>query len=244
MPIETKVSGVWKRVTDIDVKVGGAWKDVSNVHTRVSGVWKEVFANPFEFNETISANTANYDLRAAAVTAGWNQSDPVVANVTVNSGVRCYATTTGVRGFSVPATFPALSTIEINHAGDTIGKGGNGGNGQPAGFAGSAGGTAMYLRFPVTLNNTGKIEGGGGGGGGGTAGDNAGCWVAQEIYGMDSPKWRLFKDWLLTDAPSKIRVPYLKYGEDFAKYISDKPEFKEMIKIWMDNKIAFIEEME
>ena len=36
---------------------------------------------PFNFTPTISEYTLNYNLRAAAVAAGWNQTDPLIATV-------------------------------------------------------------------------------------------------------------------------------------------------------------------
>ncbi|MFB0964490.1 MAG: hypothetical protein QMC36_02145 [Patescibacteria group bacterium] len=36
---------------------------------------------------TISASTNNYDVRAAAVSAGWDQVQPLSATVTVGAGV-------------------------------------------------------------------------------------------------------------------------------------------------------------
>jgi hypothetical protein len=63
------------------------------------------------------------------------------------------------------------------------------------------------------------------------------CWVAREVYGNSNPQWLLFRDYLFTDAPSWFRKIYLKFGERFAKFISNKPKFKTVIKNWMDSKI-------
>ena len=46
------------------------------------------------------------------------------------------------------------------------------------------------------------------------------CWVAREVYGIENPKWLEFREWMLNDAPSRLRNLYLKYGERFAKFIS------------------------
>jgi hypothetical protein len=64
------------------------------------------------------------------------------------------------------------------------------------------------------------------------------CWVAREVYGIDNPKWRRFRTWLLTRAPKWFHDAYIKYGEKFAEFISDKPRTKGLIRRWMDSRIA------
>lgn len=64
------------------------------------------------------------------------------------------------------------------------------------------------------------------------------CWVAREVYGIDNPKWVQFRNWLFNDAPSWFRNLYIKRGEKFAKFISNKPLLKNIIRSWMDTKIA------
>ena len=73
---------------------------------------------------------------------------------------------------------------------------------------------------------------------GSIAGGFIGCWVAREIYGQDNPKWMLFRAWLLEDAPRWFVDLYMKHGERFAKFISNKPWLKAIIRRWMDKKIA------
>tara|TARA_R100000655_G_scaffold17187_2_gene36853 strand:- start:3779 stop:5797 length:2019 start_codon:yes stop_codon:yes gene_type:complete len=63
------------------------------------------------------------------------------------------------------------------------------------------------------------------------------CWVAREVYGMHNPAWLLFREWMLNESPSWFRTLYLKFGERFAKFISDKPRIKARIRLWMDTKI-------
>lgn len=64
------------------------------------------------------------------------------------------------------------------------------------------------------------------------------CWVAREVYGVNNPKWKKFREWMLTKADSSFREAYITHGEAYAKYISDKPSIKERIKSFMDSKIA------
>ena len=63
------------------------------------------------------------------------------------------------------------------------------------------------------------------------------CWVAREVYGIESSKWMQFREWMLNDSPSWFRKLYLKYGERFAKFISNKPRIKSIIRNWMNTKI-------
>ena len=63
------------------------------------------------------------------------------------------------------------------------------------------------------------------------------CWVAREVYGIDNHKWLQFREWLLGYSPSWFRNLYIKHGEKFAKFISNKPFVKNIIRKWMDTKI-------
>ena len=60
------------------------------------------------------------------------------------------------------------------------------------------------------------------------------CWVAKEVYGTNNPKWFVFRTWLRYDAPKWFVRLYEKYGERYAKFISDKPVLKWITKKVMD----------
>ena len=60
-----------------------------------------------------------------------------------------------------------------------------------------------------------------------------GCWVAREVYGQNNPMWLLFRGWLFDEAPSWFRNIYIKHGERFAEFISNKPFIKSFIRKWM-----------
>ena len=64
------------------------------------------------------------------------------------------------------------------------------------------------------------------------------CWVAREVYGEKNPKWLLFADWLTFKSPKWFKKLYICYGEKFAKWISDKPKIKWIIRKWMDSRIS------
>jgi len=68
----------------------------------------------------------------------------------------------------------------------------------------------------------------------GTIGAAAVCWVAREVYGEDRAEWMVFRQWLLTEAPEWLLDLYMQEGERFAKFISDKPLLKFIVKKAMD----------
>jgi hypothetical protein len=63
------------------------------------------------------------------------------------------------------------------------------------------------------------------------------CWVAREVYGRMNPDWITFREWMVNEAPAWLRNIYIKYGQQFADFIKDKPRVKWFIKLWMDSKI-------
>ena len=60
------------------------------------------------------------------------------------------------------------------------------------------------------------------------------CWVAREVYGVTDSRWLVFRDFVLHEAPVWFRDLYAAYGERFARFISDKPRIKSLIKSAMD----------
>lgn len=133
-------------------------------------------SNSFAF--TISTNQTNANLRTLAVNAGWNQSSNVLA--TVNAGVTIRSTATGTPALTINGSWPG--GVRLVNNGTIFAQGGAGGGGgrvgpppaygpQPLGGTGQpgfAGGTALAVSVPVTIQNAGTIAGGGGGGGGST----------------------------------------------------------------------------
>jgi hypothetical protein len=83
----------------------------------------------------------------------------------------------------------------------------------------------------------GALGGAGAAAGGGKTLFSGFCWVAREVYGMHNPAWLLFREWMLNESPGWFRTLYVKFGERFAKFISDKPRIKARIRLWMDTKI-------
>ena len=89
--------------------------------------------------------------------------------------------------------------------------------------------------------------GGGGFGGGGTSaqswtpqgagGFGGPCHVAREVFGADNPEWLMFYDWKELKAPAWFRKLYNKFSVHVARFISNKPRLKNIIRGWMRNKI-------
>jgi len=60
------------------------------------------------------------------------------------------------------------------------------------------------------------------------------CWVARAVHGENNPRWLLFRDWLLEEAPAWLRHIYLRYGEGCARRIQPHPFMKSVIRWSMD----------
>jgi hypothetical protein len=63
------------------------------------------------------------------------------------------------------------------------------------------------------------------------------CWVAREVYGVNSFRWLIFRGWLFDKAPAPLAKLYVKYGERFARFIKDKPRIKGFVKFLMDKVV-------
>jgi hypothetical protein len=130
----------------------------------------------FYFTPTISGNTTNYNIKSAAIAAGWDQVRPLNATITIfPATVYVYSTSTGAYAFQTGSTFPSGSLLRLDNYGTILGAGGAGGVGAKpevpyaSGGAGTSGGPAFLAQYPITVYNYGSIAGGGGGGGGGNA---------------------------------------------------------------------------
>jgi hypothetical protein len=60
------------------------------------------------------------------------------------------------------------------------------------------------------------------------------CWVARAVYGENDPRWEVFRDWLLTEAPAWLRDSYRKHGEAFADVVRSSRVLKSVLKTLMD----------
>lgn len=117
----------------------------------------------------LTSNQQNLDLRTWAINNGWNQISAL--EVVVGAGVYVWSDNTSLPALTVSGSYP--KGVSIVNRGYIIGKGGAGSNLN----TGGAGGPAMYIQTPITIDNTyaaAYIAGGGGGGGGYGGGGGAG----------------------------------------------------------------------
>lgn len=127
-----------------------------------AALWLSMLADPglFVFTDNVNSDTTNYNLRTRAVAAGWNQVQPLLAIITIASGIVVSANSTAVVAMDTGTTaYPPGSRAIVVNNGFVIGMGGA--------ASGGTGGTALRVNLPVSFNNLGTIGGGGGGGGNG-----------------------------------------------------------------------------
>jgi len=129
------------------------------------------------YTYTISANASQLNMRAAAVTDGWNQSSALA--VIINSGVTIYSGSTGSYAMVIDGAYAGGVTLTNN--GTILGRGGAGASVSSGGCIGcgcttytgnspngGSGGPALQITTATTIvNGSGRISGGGGGGGAG-----------------------------------------------------------------------------
>ena len=124
----------------------------------------DFYGKSAEFVLTLSSSTTTPNLKNMALAAGWNGSSKLV--VAINATV---CTLRVENSWS----FPGGLRLNI---GSGVLVGGNYGNGGNNDQNGVNGGTAIWTRQPVQIQNLGTIAGGGGGGAGGTS-DSQGGWA-------------------------------------------------------------------
>ena len=151
MPLPS--SGAMRMAADIGVELGNtatsmislgatAPRALANVTSGAIRVAADFYgkASAFIFNQTISSNTNDYNLRNAAIAAGWDQVLALDATITINAGVFVGSTSTGSAGFTTGSSFPAGSTLSIINNGYIVGRGGNAGSADPTSGSGGGGG--------------------------------------------------------------------------------------------------------
>ena len=189
MSIHVKNAGSWSMANMIFVKSGTTWNRAKEVWIKESGQWK--MAHLRELNITFSANTPEYNIKAAAIAYGWDQETPLFANVVIGPGVVVYGTNAQSFALSTGHNWPPGSYVEIHNNGTIVGMGGRGGKGggvEPIPFVtipeqgqpGGNGGTALVVGVSTVIYNYGRIAGGGGGG----AGADAAGWDDNGVFGF------------------------------------------------------------
>jgi len=190
MPVKTYVNdnGTWRDIRNIHVNDGGTWRNLRSAWVNDGSQWRLVFQSVYVYTKIFYVDEQNFNLYNALIADGWNGNQVVDATLTVNAGVRVYASTVGNYAMTISG-LPSSSTIRLTNNGTITGRGGNGGAGgnmnnfydrpnpppyylngtdygMTNGNVGSAGGPAMFIRNAITIINNGVIGSGGGGGGG------------------------------------------------------------------------------
>lgn len=121
------------------------------------------------FTFTLTSNTQQGNIRTLAVDGGWDGSSNLI--FVINTNVVVWSDNVSIAALTTGTNFP--NGLTIVNKGKIMGRGGNGPTSLEG--AGQAGGPAIELNVPVTIDNSqGYIGGGGGGGSGAFAGAGAG----------------------------------------------------------------------
>lgn len=63
------------------------------------------------------------------------------------------------------------------------------------------------------------------------------CWLAREVFGLESDRWKQFRFWLITKASPAFRTAYEQHAEGLAKLVHGNAMAKELIRTWMNNRL-------
>lgn len=156
----------WVSVAQPYVNNAGIFTQAKAVYVNKDGTWFQVF---FRFIDTITTNTSTYNLRSAALAAGWSGNSKINATVTINSGVTVSGTGNNNSAAFVITSMPATSLITINNNGTIVGSGGAKGSVAAGGltaqsYPGNYTGTFVTPNFATGYNGTGYPTGPGAGG--------------------------------------------------------------------------------
>lgn len=149
-------------------ETGKAWMGDARVALRLSraGWMSQMVGRSVEVKYTNTTNRKQANIHTL-------MGSPTVANIYIFENTATISAASAGGWALRTGSFPAGSTLKIVNKGYIRGGGGNGGNYNNSN--GQAGGTALYIDFPVSVDNTsGGIYGGGGGGAGGAWGGGGG----------------------------------------------------------------------
>ena len=176
-----KSGGTWRWADQLSVRHSGSWRTVKQAYVKSGGSWRKFHdaENVFTFSVNVSGTrTSTFNLGSWLTSSGYNS--PSLGR-TYNNGdrLRGLITITGKAGgnpgvYIGSFTSGSIVYIRINNNCRIAGRGGNGGN--VGNGANSGGGTALYTRTPVYIENNGQMWGGGGGGRGGNNGQCVGTY--------------------------------------------------------------------
>jgi hypothetical protein len=175
-----KDGGTWRWVDQVSVKSGGSWRTVKQAYVKSGGTWRKYHdaENVFTFYVTLDGTrTSTFNLGTWLSNSGYVSPS---LNRTYNSGDRIKGVihVTGTQGGN-PGVYignfggESRVYIKINSNCRIAGYGGNGSN---IDGNGAGGGTALYTRTGVFIENNGNMWAGGGGGAGGANGQCVGTY--------------------------------------------------------------------
>lgn len=182
------------------VTAHGACRKVTNdsptgktvyIPTVTAGEWSSFYTNPpagisleaCAEEIVLSTTTTTYTNLNLCTLAG-SPTTPGDYVFTIPAGTIVNSNSTGVAALTTGTCWPAGSNITLVNNGSIYGRGGNGGNAYATGARvyrcngnpGGAGGPALDVSYPLTIDNTNGLISGGGGGGGSGAAVHTGGW--------------------------------------------------------------------
>lgn len=115
----------WVSIKQPYINNAGTFTPAKAVYVHNGTGWVQVF---YRFIDTISSNTTGYNLRTAALAAGWDGLSKLNATVTINSGVTLSGTGNNTSSAFVVSNITSLSVLTINNNGTIVGSAGSAGN--------------------------------------------------------------------------------------------------------------------
>lgn len=132
--------------------------DTDGFDINLRDLYDQFYAEPQVYDEVVFV--IELGVKVGGKLGGMNTDDSLPASV---------------RGRSITVgDWPAGVSVTLTVIGGAHGKGGDGGDEEGARADGGVGGTAIYTRAPIAIDNQGTIRGGGGGGGGASEGAGGG----------------------------------------------------------------------
>ena len=56
------------------------------------------------------------------------------------------------------------------------------------------------------------------------------CWVARAAFGPEDIRWRIFRQWLVDDAPAWFRAAYVRYGPPVGAWLESRETAKALVR--------------
>jgi hypothetical protein len=56
------------------------------------------------------------------------------------------------------------------------------------------------------------------------------CWVARAAFGQDDIRWRIFRQWLMDDAPAWFRSAYFRFGPTLGAWLEGRNRTRSVVR--------------